>query len=400
MRVRTTLISSCFAVASIFLLHATQAFAEDPLDNWHYRTNQILSRVRFVGGIFIGLGQNGMLMTSSDGVHWTKRETGTAAELTGAAFGQILSPSLQSTYMVVGRAGTILSSIDATNWNLVATAHSCDLNDVVYAPLHFRFVVGTTRATTAQPNALISTDGAVWEGVEFPFPLGMPSSFGSFYTSTLTVAGGAIIAAGGILFIADVWRSTTGGSTWQRLTNSNSSGQGIAFGGGRTLIVGVLGKPFVSGNGGNSWSSVTNGLFPMDFGGTDVAYGSGTFLVSRSYASLLSTPDCIIWKTNNFFGRASGVAYGDGTFVIATQTGIYQSDSLIAPRITPRWDPLTRWLVLTISGEVGRGYRLQTTTDFEGWSDFRSYTNSAPTTEIWYPAYSDAAPHFFRVVSP
>src|SRR5581483_3774613 len=110
------------------------AVAHDFLDRWYYRDTNQVDRIRFCGGLFIGLGAKGLLLTSPDGITWTRQITGTTAQLNGAACGRVMSlppnpPVLQ--YVVVGAAGTILTSTDGTNWIQQAVTTQ-DLNDVTF----------------------------------------------------------------------------------------------------------------------------------------------------------------------------------------------------------------------------------------------------------------------------
>ena len=58
--------------------------------------------------LFVSVGGNGTLLTSSYGTKWTKRTSGTKGKLRGVAYGN-------DTLVVVGFSGTILTSSDGTN---------------------------------------------------------------------------------------------------------------------------------------------------------------------------------------------------------------------------------------------------------------------------------------------
>ena len=55
----------------------TSMMADDALNHWFYRNSTPLNRVVFTSGIFIGLGDNGTLLTSTNGSNWTSQTTGT-----------------------------------------------------------------------------------------------------------------------------------------------------------------------------------------------------------------------------------------------------------------------------------------------------------------------------------
>jgi len=59
--------------------------------------------------LFVAVGDNGTILTSSDGTTWTSRTSGTTEYLRGGAYGN-------STLVVVGLSGTILTSSDGITW--------------------------------------------------------------------------------------------------------------------------------------------------------------------------------------------------------------------------------------------------------------------------------------------
>ena len=60
-------------------------------------------------GLFVTVGDNGIILTSSDGTTWDNRISGTTNNLYGVTYGN-------STFVTVGDNGTILTSSDGTSW--------------------------------------------------------------------------------------------------------------------------------------------------------------------------------------------------------------------------------------------------------------------------------------------
>ena len=58
-------------------------------------------------GLFVVVGDNGTILTSSDGTTWTSRTSGTSNGLYNIFYGN-------STFVAVGHSGTILTSSDGT----------------------------------------------------------------------------------------------------------------------------------------------------------------------------------------------------------------------------------------------------------------------------------------------
>src|SRR5688572_10425096 len=99
--------SGSIFVFVILFLTSISAGAEDALDRWHFRDSRVLSKVRFLNNSFIGVGENGTILTSPDGQMWTASVSGTSAGLNGVAYGNTV-PITTNTYVVVGNEGTIL----------------------------------------------------------------------------------------------------------------------------------------------------------------------------------------------------------------------------------------------------------------------------------------------------
>ena len=60
-------------------------------------------------GLFIAVGQEGVILTSSDGAIWTSRTSGSSGVIWNIYYEN-------STFVGVGASGTILTSSDGTTW--------------------------------------------------------------------------------------------------------------------------------------------------------------------------------------------------------------------------------------------------------------------------------------------
>ena len=86
-------------------------------------------------GLFVTVGDNGIILTSSDGISWTKRTSGTTKNLYGVTYGN-------STFVTVGDNGTILTSSDGTTWTSRTSNTSKDLYGVTYGNNTFVTEIG------------------------------------------------------------------------------------------------------------------------------------------------------------------------------------------------------------------------------------------------------------------
>jgi hypothetical protein len=107
--------------------------------------------VSYVNGVFIAVGENGLLATSTDnGVTWTAQTSGiTNKRLFKAAYAG-------GVYVVVGDSGTILSSPDAVNWVQETPPTSSNFYGIAYGVNAEFVIVGTGGTVLSSP---VGTDG-------------------------------------------------------------------------------------------------------------------------------------------------------------------------------------------------------------------------------------------------
>ena len=65
--------------------------------------------MNYANSTFVGVGSSGKILTSSDGISWDNRTTGTSNELNEVAYGN-------NTHVVVGGGRTLVYSTDGISW--------------------------------------------------------------------------------------------------------------------------------------------------------------------------------------------------------------------------------------------------------------------------------------------
>jgi hypothetical protein len=150
-----------------FLIILIPCFAyADPLDNWHWRnplpTGNTLHDIAYGNDIFIAVGKIGTIITSSDGINWTMRNSGTTKQISHVAFGN-------ETFVVVGEA--ILTSTDGINWTDRTLNTSYKLENITYGNGIFVAKGLTFINDIAHGVLLTSPDGITWTpritGIEY-----------------------------------------------------------------------------------------------------------------------------------------------------------------------------------------------------------------------------------------
>jgi hypothetical protein len=104
-------------------------------------------RVRFVNGNFIAVGVGGAILTSPDGVTWTRKTSGVTSELRDIAYGN-------DRYVIVGFDGTLLSSTDLATWEKFNSGNGANLHGVAFGNNMF-VAIGDGIAWT-------SSNGQLW----------------------------------------------------------------------------------------------------------------------------------------------------------------------------------------------------------------------------------------------
>jgi hypothetical protein len=135
--------------------------------NWTAATNSGTTRdlyavtyAAYGSGLWLAVGAGGTMVQSTDGLTWTRVASNTLADLRSITYGTLLSTSTTgvvtatSAFVVVGAAGTVLSSADGATWSTQTVAGAGNLNAVTY---------GTQYVTVgAGGKVFISADGVNW----------------------------------------------------------------------------------------------------------------------------------------------------------------------------------------------------------------------------------------------
>jgi hypothetical protein len=270
--------------------------------------NNIFQCVTYVSGAgFVAAATSGGIYTSTDGLTWKARTSGTLNRLNGVAFGN-------GEIMAVGQLGTALTSLDGKTWTTNDTGVTANLNAVTFDRNTF-VAVGDTGLI------LTSTNGSTW-GIE---------RFRVINTSFTGVAYGNnnYVAVGGVQGSFGTVVTSTNGTYWLRLdalTNvalfavtfgTNSFGNPLFVATGNPLSNSVTAVLLISGDAVN-WST----LYP---GGTGGLLGGVTcgrnqsgplFVVVSSFANVLTSADGTNWTTQETSrAHMNAVTYGNGRFV-------------------------------------------------------------------------------------
>jgi hypothetical protein len=278
----------------------------DPLNVWTSR-NGITGFTHFGAAYgnttFVVVGSSGLILSSSDGATWTTRTSPINLNLNAVAFGNGI-------FVAVGDSGTVLTSPDGVNWTSRGPVAPNHLRGVAFGNDLFVAVgdAGTIRT---------STDGVTWN----------PGDSGTaFALFGVTHGGGRFVIVGSL----GVFVTSVNGANWTPgATGASFDLNGVAHGSGVFVAVGNGGAVFTSTNG-TSWNSqisgTTNNL-------QSVAIGNGPFVAVGNTGTIRTSPDGVTWtqRTSGTGLSLNGVGYGEGTYVATGASGtILQSNPIIA----------------------------------------------------------------------
>ena len=111
-------------------------------------TAKNLYSIAFGNGTFIAVGDSGAVCTAKNGLHWKAQRSGTSTLLSAVAAGNGI-------YLAGGESGTILISTDAVNWNVGNVGAFVYVNRIVFR--NSRFVLHGGGRTFS------SHDGLKWQ---------------------------------------------------------------------------------------------------------------------------------------------------------------------------------------------------------------------------------------------
>jgi hypothetical protein len=116
--------------------------------------------------IYIIVGTGGEILSSTDGIIWTKRNSGTGMKLFSVIWGE-------DRFIIVGKDGMILSSRDGIEWDIIDSGTKSALYKVILDGKYF-IAVG-------KGIILISSDGMIWTEKEAPYIESFIVGVGKYY---------------------------------------------------------------------------------------------------------------------------------------------------------------------------------------------------------------------------
>lgn len=135
-------------------------------------------------------------------------------------------------------------------------------------------------------------------------------------------------------------------------------------------------------------------------------FANGAFVAAADNGVMITSTNGIDWVPQQTPASKElfGVAYGNGSYVFVGDNGtILQASSNNAsnPVLTGTYLPL-EGIQLSVQGEVGQTYRIQTSNALApvSWHDLYVFTNTGQATSFVDSAATNVSQRFYRAVSP
>jgi hypothetical protein len=291
--------------------------AVDPLDNWHLRTIPgpafNLQCISFGEGTFVAVGDQGTIVSSTDGINWVAQNSQTTNNLSGIAFDG-------GSFVVVGSGGTILGSVDGVSW----VNHSYS-NGTLGGIAFGNGIYVATDIRRSSARFYRSQDSISWtnKSVSPYFTLSGGIAFGDGKFVALGIQAPPCFGEDGCTPPPPTPRAfnSTNGLTWivQSLPTTNLVWRDVAHSTNLFLTVGANGSIMMASpdlNWSLGTSGITNNLL-------SIAFAGNVFVITGDSGTVLTSSDGTNWTQRQSGSLVSlrGTAYGNGIFVIVGDSG-------------------------------------------------------------------------------
>jgi hypothetical protein len=293
-------------------------------------TNELWG-VTYGSNNFVAVGRGNAILTSPNGVRWTKRFSEIEGYLHGVTFGNGFFVAAGGYFdeATTSRRSTIITSQDGIDWSKTLSEVDDYLNGVTYG--NGTFVAVGSNYTDSNFDkfnfpyrtiTLTSANGFNWylrhSGSMNGQFLGVGYGDGTFVA--VGSRGIFLTSLDGIYWKGDI------SDPYVNKCFIDCTAHSVTYGNGMFISVGDLGKIFWSLDG-TTWISAWDAGVRL----YDVTYGNGALVAVGNHGTILTSRDGLHWNqiTVKPAKTLRGVTYGNGAFIAVGDDGaIFQSDFL------------------------------------------------------------------------
>lgn len=253
-------------------------------------TNQ-LNSIAYGNNLYVTVGNNGYIATSSDKINWTQRNSPLTQNLK-----KVIYNGNPKRFIATGDSRAILTSEDGITWTQRYTLDTVDnktSSDIFYDTVNSKFTIIIANQVTFTIAFMTSTDnGNTWNITSYSAT--NPLGYSQIKFKNLYLAGSWASGAGNQNMC--IWSSTTGlsGSYTARFGELNTGCFGFAKTQDDSLVVGVFGNgKIASSTDGVTWNWRTSGITSSLIG---IVYHKNIFYAFGNQGVILKSPDGVNWE--------------------------------------------------------------------------------------------------------
>lgn len=263
-----------------------------------------LNGIAFDGsGLYVAVGDRGVILTSADGVNWSERQSHVDKNLYDITWGK-------NQFAAVGEGGITLISTDGVNWALGETDNSADLQSIACNGEQF-VAVGDSG------TVLVSASGVKWNRIRM-----------ATMESLMSVRwlNGRYMAVGGGMLIL----TSADGITWEEIMSERSNLQfmDVFWNGSRYVVVGDH-IAILTSEDGKVWtyrgSDKVSEETGVDFTRSlySIVWGKDRFLSVGHWGSIISSSDGVTWSGEDQVTRRElrDIVWGKDKYIAAGDEG-------------------------------------------------------------------------------
>jgi hypothetical protein len=365
--------------------------------NWTRRTlgpgNSIAGAIH-ANGLYVGVTgtvvpgggdtySKSTVVTSPNGRDWTEHDSATTNSLIRVTYGS-------GRYVAVGDRGTIITSTDASSWTVATSPTTNILYAAAYGAARYVAVGGLTNRATI----LSSIDGVNWNSI---------SDATNYYgLYAIVFAQNQFVAVGQLAASKQATTLTSpDGLTWTpRTSGATNHLRGITWGNNLYVAAGDKGSLTTSSDG-ITWA---NASLSTVINLRCAAYGNGYYVVPGYPSTLFVSTNGINWALRPAFTQVTmqatyAAVWGDDSFILTGYFGQVLESSLFhpsAPQFSLSLRPGTRPF-LSVVGPEAHGLEIQSSDTWPpGWQTLTTCTNLSPTTFLPDTCATNVASRFYR----
>jgi len=285
-----------------------------------------INAIAYGNNMFVAVGGNGKMATSTDGRTWTAVINSTF----GSGERDWINAIAYGNGKFVAGGSSMAYSTDGTTWTAVADSTLNDIRAIAYG--NGKFV-----ASYSYDNMAYSMDGVTWTVVKEYIHGSLRFIEVIAYGNGKFVAGGGLGTRGGIIEYSDdgvTWADAWADAFIEENVFRSSDINAIVYGNGKFVAGGQSGRMATSTDG-RTWTAVTQSVFNRYSEIEAIAYGNSLFVAGGGSGMIGSrmaySTDGITWTDVGYstLNEICAIAYGNNKFVAGGQFGkmAYLSDN-------------------------------------------------------------------------